>query len=61
LGSFAENAEGIKLAIKVEQAIRSKSTGEAIQAVLKEANDEEQNEQFSPLQVKLMCKLKKMS
>jgi len=46
-----ENMEGINLAAKVEAAIRGKSSGEEIQAILREANDEEQNEQFSPLQV----------
>ncbi len=46
-----ENAEANNLAAKVEAAIKAKAPQEEIQNILKEAADEEQNEQFSPLKV----------
>ena len=48
----AENAEACSVAAKVEAAIKAKAPQEEILAVLKEATDEEQNEQFSPLKVR---------
>ncbi len=49
---FAENVEANNVAAKVEAAIKAKAQQEEIQNILKEATDEEQNEQFSPLKVK---------